>query len=187
MIAAHSENLPQVVRNMDHSYSICDNELRLSPLSKDELEKLRLLRNENRRFFFDAGEISRTEQETWYKSYLQTPQDYMFSAFYEDQWIGTVSIYHVNGEKAEFGRLLIDKRRAGRGGLGVSATRLACRIAFEQLGISELFLEVYCDNAAAQVTYLEAGFLPVEIFANEKKRTIMRMALQKKPVEWAGA
>jgi len=164
---------------MKHNFSAAMDHMELRPLGLADIEQLRLLRNQNRRYFIYSGEISEGEQQVWYEKYLAAPGDYVFSVLYQNQWIGAVSIYHVNGKEAEFGRLLIDKQRAGRGGLGVLATRLACRIAFEQLGITELWLEAYCDNAAAQITYLKAGFLPVGIFADGKERSIMRMSLQR--------
>lgn len=92
---------------------------------------------------------------------------------------GAVSIYEIKDGCAEFGRLLIDRDAAGRGGLGVDATRAACKLAFEQLGVEQIALEVYCDNPAAQITYLKAGFWPSSVFSDDGQQPMVQMHLSK--------
>lgn len=153
--------------------------VRLGPLLESELEHVRLLRNQNRERFVFSGEITPEGQRAWYDRYLEAPGDYMFSVYYENRWIGAVSIYEVTDDCAEFGRLLIDRDAAGRSGLGVDATKAACEIAFERLGMERIALEVYCDNPAAQITYLKAGFRPISVFPDDGQRPMVQMQLLK--------
>lgn len=148
---------------MKHTYSAHLGELHLNPIEEVNLEQMRLLRNSNRQWFVFSDEISSEEQECWYREYLQKEGDYMFSIYFRNMWVGTVAIYDICGSRAEFGRLMIDRKSAGRGGLGVDAVRGACQIAFEQLRLTQLYLKVYLDNIPAQITYLKAGFRPVRI------------------------
>ena len=143
--------------------------MELRPLSREAAEWLRTLRNRNASRFVTTAQITAAMQQAWYARYLETHDDYMFSVYYDGVWIGAASIYHVNTktQTAEFGRLLIDKSVAGTGGLGVDTTRAACAIALERLNIQRISLEVYCDNVAAQITYLKAGFLPTQIRSTE--------------------
>ena len=151
----------------------------LRPIQQAELERMRQLRNKNRHMFVSTGEITSEEQLAWYAQYLQAPGDYMFSVYYENRWIGAVAVYEVKDGCAEFGRLLIDRAAAGRGGLGVETTKVACQIAFEQLSVERITLAVYCDNPAAQITYLKAGFRPVSISQENNQKPMVHMILLK--------
>ena len=166
---------------MRHSLGIKQERVRLSPLQVDDIEKMRILRNKHRTCFVFSGEISRESQEQWYKNYLVQPTDYMFSVFYQNHWVGAVAIYNVDEKKqqAEYGRLLIDHEATDVRGLGVDATRAACSIAMSKLGLQSVVLEVYADNAAAQITYLKAGFQPESVFYDTGGRKMLRMRFEK--------
>ena len=73
---------------------------------------------------------------------------------------------NIKEKTAAFGRLIIDHKAAGEGGMGFDATVAACKIGFEQLGLRELHLEVLTDNGKAIRTYQKAGFLLAEQCAN---------------------
>lgn len=172
---------------MNHFYSMNGEKVILRPLEAGDLERMRILRNQNRHFFVSSDEITEEAQRRWYETYLTRENDYLFSIFYQEHWVGAVSLYEVdqNSGQAEFGRLMIDRKAAGVGGLGVDAARTACKIAFEQMNIQTVTLEVYADNVAAQITYLKAGFVPEEMVCNEtgKKMVQMRCVRSRKEVE----
>ena len=151
----------------------------IRPILKEDIEPMRRLRNKNRYMFISSSEITSEDQQAWYAQYLQVPGDYMFSVYYENRWIGAVAVYEVKDGCAEFGRLLIDRAAAGRGGLGVATTKAACQIAFEQLDVERITLAVYCDNPAAQITYLKAGFRPVSISQENNQKPMVHMILLK--------
>ena len=135
----------------------------LSPLQEMDIEALRLLRNRERRWFIYSEEIDAESQQRWYKKYLQTKDDYMFSIAEvkkPDVFIGAVALYNFNNVKksCEFGRIVIDCNIATEKGLGYDAVICACKIGFEQLGLHLIELEVFNDNIPSIKTYHKAGF-----------------------------
>lgn len=137
--------------------------VKLSPLFQKDIEKLRSVRNRERKWFINGGLITGEAQITWYDGYRGNPGDYMFTVSElanPEVFIGAAAIYNVDEEhkRAEFGRLIIDKTLAAGKGLGYDATVCACNIGFEQLGLAEIYLEVLSDNISALKTYIKAGF-----------------------------
>ena len=170
---------------MHNEYCMQLGSIKLVPLSEEDSEKMRVLRNENRNCFVYSGEISKQAQAAWYQNYLERLNDYMFSVIYvpAEVWIGAVGLYDIADGEAEFGRLLVDGTTVGKHGLGVPVTTAACRIGFELMGLHRIRLEVYADNVAAIKTYERAVFsysgkckdntgcdmLCMEIFNNSSK------------------
>ncbi len=147
---------------MEHTFTCTDGTILLRPLTPADSESYRLLRNreQNRRCFFYSAPISARAQQEWYQNYLKKENDYMFAVCDADgAFLGGAALYDVTGDTAEFGRLIIDKEAAGRGGCGVQALLLLCTFARETLHLTGLHLEVYKDNLPALKTYEKAGFL----------------------------
>jgi RimJ/RimL family protein N-acetyltransferase len=166
-----------------HSFALDYNTVLLRPLEETDIDSMRLLRNKCRNSFINSNEISSEEQRKWYQNYLGKPGDYMFSIIYRDAWVGAVALYNVDSSHAEFGRLMINKEVTGRKGLGVEATIGACKIGFEQLGLSTICLEVYADNLAAIKTYERSGFLVCGQTDNLDGRTVLKMICRRKGEE----
>lgn len=134
----------------------------LCPLSPEDSEKYRRLRNHecNRRCFLFSGIITADAQRSWYGNYLKKDDDYMFSIYNQTgQFLGGAALYNIQADTAEFGRLLIDRTTAGKGGTGRRVLMLLCRLAKEQLRLSRLHLEVFEDNLPAKKTYEKSGFI----------------------------
>ena len=149
---------------MKHRLIRCFSHVILQPLEEKDIEPLRLLRNCERKWFNNSEEIDRETQQLWFKKYLQTENDYMFSVSEvkrPDLFIGAVALYNFNNEEqtCEFGRIVIDGDAATEKGLGFDTTVCACKIGFEQLGLQKIVLEVLSDNIRAVKTYHKAGFL----------------------------
>ena len=135
----------------------------LSALNKNDIDKLRILRNKdkNRKWFIYDKQISAEEQTLWYDHYINKEDDIMFSIFINDEWIGAAALYNIDdiGKKGEFGRLLIDKERVlVEKGLGIDATLMVCYYGFKTLQLDYIELEVFKNNIAAIKTYQHAGF-----------------------------
>jgi RimJ/RimL family protein N-acetyltransferase len=167
---------------MKHNYTGEYGGIRLCPLAVEDIEKMRLLRNKNKKCFVYSKEISAEKQKKWYTEYLNKKNDYMFSVFADGAWTGAVSIYDVDATNgtAEFGRLMIDRTAADRGGLGYEATVCACRIAFRCLCMRKIRLEVYADNEPAKKTYLKAGFTSVGERFDDFGEKMLLMELNRK-------
>lgn len=145
---------------MKHTLTTADDVITLRPLSAEDSERYRLLRNQerNRVCFFYSEIITPEAQRRWYRQYLTAADDYMFSVYdKEERFLGGAALYHIEAGGAEFGRLLID-RDAGGKGTGLRALLLLCGLAAQCFGLSLLHLEVYEDNLPARKTYEKAGF-----------------------------
>lgn len=149
---------------MDHKYTASFGRVKLQPLSAEDSQKYRMIRNrdENRCRFVFSDIIEEEAQCRWYMKYIVTPNDYMFSIYNADnQFIGGNALYNIDltEHTGEFGRLLIDKEKCKSHNWGFEATMSALKIAFDALGLIKVYLEVYADNVAAYRTYLKAGFM----------------------------
>lgn len=146
---------------MKHNFTCTDGNIILRPLSRSDSEQYRLLRNQenNRHCFIFSDPISSEAQKNWYENYLLEKGDYMFAIYsQDDHFLGGAALYHFSTNSAEFGRIVIDEKYAGKG-VGYRALSLLCQLAKEQMGLSMLHLEVFADNQPAKRLYEKAGFL----------------------------
>lgn len=141
---------------------LLEDKVLLKPMSYDECQKYRKLRNKEdiRDCFVYKDFISREAQYIWYKKYLKLDNDCMFSIYYDGMFVGGNAIYNINFEKkeAEYGRLLLNQATVKRKGLGKVVTKLACIIAKQSLGLKRLYLHVYANNLPAIKVYKYVGF-----------------------------
>lgn len=87
--------------------------MRLRPLSKDDLETVRRLRNGSRHAFFDDREISAADQLRWFETLPQRPV--AFYVIEEDgKVVGTISTTKT-AHGTEIGNLVLDPAYRGRG------------------------------------------------------------------------
>ncbi len=160
---------------MNHNFEMEYKDICVKPLKQDELEKLRLMRNRHRECFFSDSLITEEQQINWYEKYLTTPNDYVFSVFCGDIWIGSTSLYNVSKDSAEFGRIVIEGERAGKKGLGSMTVKAVCLIGFEFLNLKSVYLEVFSDNVRAVNAYKRAGFTEFSRkFLNGKSVSVMK-------------
>jgi len=170
---------------MLHQYFEKEYPLILRPLCEDDIEEMRMWRNLNhiRKNFIYSGIVSSAEQKTWFDKHKVMVNDFVFiieetSVLHKK--IGTVSIYNFSesGKNAEFGRFFIGEADARGKGYGVRVAKMACNIAFEQMKIKKLLLEVFEDNLLARNIYKKVGFNEYgEHVKNGRK--LIRMELEK--------
>jgi diamine N-acetyltransferase len=157
-----------------------ENELvRLRLLRKDDLPLTLRWRNQDhiRRWFFFSDLITPEQHASWFEQYREHDDDFVF--IIEDiqagnRPVGQVALYHIEWaqRRAEFGRLMIGEASAAGKGLAFAATQLALRIAFQDLALQELFLEVFADNQRAIAIYTGAGFR-----AKEQRGDVIEMVI----------
>ncbi len=154
--------------------------IKLNPLKEEEIESLRILRNKHKDCFIYTQEISPQEQEIWFEKYKTLKDDYIFSVYYKDTWVGAVSLYNIEKGSTEFGRIIVDSSLVNQKGLGLEATICVCNIGFQKLNLERIYLEVYSDNKKAIKMYKKAGFIEVSsrILNNDKKLIIMEIKKQ---------
>ncbi len=141
-----------------------NNLVRLRLLQADDLAYTLAWRNQEqiRRWFFYDRLISAEQHQAWFDAYRAKDDDFVF--IIEDRAsqlpVGQAALYHVDWDvrRCEFGRLMIGEAATAGKGFALAATRLALEIAFKDLGLQEVYLEVYGDNARAIAVYQKAGF-----------------------------
>lgn len=73
-----------------------------------------------------------------------------------DEYLGTISLKNIEGDRAEYA---ISTRKCAHGtGVALQATKEILRIAFEELGLEMVYLNVLTENARANAFYRKAGF-----------------------------
>ncbi|MEA4902162.1 GNAT family N-acetyltransferase [Desulfitobacterium sp.] len=150
---------------MLHHYFKEEFPLILRPLRADDIEDIRRWRNLDyiRNNFISNEIITPIEQKEWFNKYKVIENDFIFiieETNVIQKKIGTVSIYNFSRSSniAEFGRFIIGEADAQGKGYGVRAAIMACELAFKQLGVEKLFLEVFADNMAGRHVYTKVGF-----------------------------
>ena len=121
----------------------------------------------NRQWFFNSSVISESVHEAWFRDYRDRDDDFVFIIEDTEQQngpIGQASVYHVDpaGKRAEFGRLVIGEPVARGRGLAREAVNLLARFAFDDLQLSELYLQLKAGNSAAGALYESCGYRVVD-------------------------
>jgi len=147
---------------MNHSIDYSHKNIKLAPISPDDIEQLRHWRNETvTKFLSKIDYITKEKQEAWYQKDLENEDCYSF-AIHEieelNDLIGSVALYHFNGKSAELGRIFIGNVLAGGKGYGYIAIALSLKIAFTEFDLEEVIAYVHEENIAALTNNKKAGF-----------------------------
>ena len=104
---------------------IKDIDLELSPICKDDIEKLRIWKNSNKEFFFLKKDITREEQINWYKnSYLKETNNKIFIVKYQNIKIGTLG-YRLNNNCWDIYNVMnINNEFKGKGIMSIALIKL---------------------------------------------------------------
>lgn len=108
-------------------------------------------------FRYDASKITLASCQKFIKTANDNP-NYRHLAITnnKDEYLGTVSLKNIDFTEgsAEFA---IGTRRNVHG-IGTDATILALKVAFGELNLKKVYLNVYSENTRAQKCYLKVGF-----------------------------
>lgn len=148
---------------MNHEYLFEFKRIILKPLKEEDIECLRLLRNQEKQYFITNDEISEESQKKWYQSYLNKEDDIMFKIVKREkpeEFIGAIALYDIDLEKrvSEFGRVLVDKMKAPEKGIGKEATLAVCLFGFEVLKLNKIIGEILKSNERIIKVDRRAGF-----------------------------
>lgn len=151
---------------MNHNYSIEQNNVILKPLSINDIQKLRIWRNnpENTKYLRQIPYITEEMQITWFKKYLENNDEYCFAIFSKElnKVVGSVSLYNFTNNQAELGKLLIGDHEAHGKKIGYNAVVAARNLAINKLHLKKVILHVYKDNKGAFKIYKSAGFKVIQ-------------------------
>jgi len=139
--------------------------VRLRLLEEPDLPHTLAWRNRDhiRRWFVYSKVIEPEQHRQWFEAYRDRDDDFAFIIEETQDLrkpIGQVSLYRIDWDqrRAEYGRLMIGEADAAGRGLAYEATEILLRFATTTLGLREIELEVFADNAAAIRIYTACGF-----------------------------
>ena len=148
---------------MKHNLTASYRNVRIRPLCENDLELLRVWRNDSNltTYLADIGTITPQMQYAWYERDNADENCYTFAI--EEicelkRCVGSVAIYNFKDSSAVFGRFLIgDKETKGKG-IGFIAAVLCLYLGFEELGLETITSNIHEDNIASLKTTLKSGF-----------------------------
>jgi diamine N-acetyltransferase len=158
---------------VDHAFVIKSQSLVLRPLAEHDIEPLRVLRNkpDNRKWFVYNEIIPPEAQVNWFKEYLSKHDDIVFVIAKNDtpnDFMGTISLYNITQNQAEFGRFLIDSESAENRGYACEAVKAVVAFAFESLRLQKVYLYVFKTNGKAIHVYKKAGFVGADVQSQQE-------------------
>ena len=154
----------------------------LKPLAESDLPLTMQWRNDERslRWFKDAAPLQWESHLAWFRRQgPRTSRDRMFMAWTSDGVpVGQSSIYNfdMGGNRAEVGRFLSDPELRGRG-LFREALLQTLDMAFNEMGLDEVHLEVISGNTRAIRLYESVGFTVIGTAAAIKDDGLTAMHL----------
>lgn len=138
--------------------------VRIRPLKEGDLENLRKWRNDKEmsRFLRKIDKITPEMQKNWW---LKDCKDSTVVTFAIEEicelnrMVGSVSVYNINENEAEVGKIVVGDTEAKGKKIGYYALLMAMYVGYQKLGITKFLGEVHEDNKAAYINDMKAGFL----------------------------
>jgi diamine N-acetyltransferase len=150
-------------------------------LERDDLPLTLLWRNQEeiRKWFVNTDVIQENKHLAWFEHYQELDNDFVFVILAKDldnQPVGQVSLYNIDWKSgsAEYGRLMIGNAAARGKGYAKQATTLLLGLAFNELNLGEIFLEVKAENGPAIAVYESVGFALVRSSSDLLRMSIRR-------------
>ena len=148
---------------MKHTYCASYKNIRLRPLEEKDIEALRVWRNDRSQtqFLRRLPEITPAMQQTWYRNYLEDPDEMIFAIEETEQlsrMVGSVALYDFHGSVAEEGKIQIGDPEAHGRGIGRDSIALALVIGFQKLGLQKIKSSVHRENIASYKSHRAVGF-----------------------------
>lgn len=167
---------------MNHDYIIDYKNTRIRSLQQDDLESLRVWRNnpDNCKYLSAIPYITIGMQQKWFEGTFETPNEYVFGI--EEirelnRLVGSLSLYNITEQDAEFGKILIGDEEAHGKKIGVNSLNALLSLCFNKLNLNLIYLHVFEDNVSAIEVYSQVGFtVEKEHIINGAKELIMSIS-----------
>ena len=111
---------------MDHTYESLYKNVYLCPLKRENIEYLRVWRNNtsNTKYLRQIPYITEQMQNNWFEAYLSNNNEIVFEIHEKgdlNRMVGSLSLYNFNGDSLEFGKILIGDKEAHGKRIGQNA------------------------------------------------------------------
>lgn len=149
---------------MEHSYTAKYENIILRPLGQDDIQALRVWRNNTKenKFLRDVGYITEEMQVHWFKQYQDNENEMIFAIDDVElgSMIGSISLYDINTVTytASIGKIQIGDDRAHGKGIGRRSLVMAMKIGFRFLGLRKIVGSVHSENVQAFTNDMRVGF-----------------------------
>ena len=149
---------------MKHNICAEYKHVRIRPLREEDLENLRMWRNNKdmSQFLRPIDEITPEMQKEWFVKECGDISSATFAIEEIDslkRMVGSVAIYDIKGDKAEVGKIVVGDPEAKGKKIGYYGLLLAMYVGYEKFKIEEFLGEVHEDNMSAKTNDLKAGFI----------------------------
>ncbi|MCG9479560.1 MAG: UDP-4-amino-4,6-dideoxy-N-acetyl-beta-L-altrosamine N-acetyltransferase [Actinomycetia bacterium] len=160
--------------------------MKIFPLTEGYLEFVRKVRNNSliNKYLFTDANISKEDQEKWYRRFLKDKSHLVFIAF-DNVPVGYGQIKNIDYLKnsCELG-FCITPEHQGKG-YGKILIKKLIGYVFRELDLNYIYLEVFTDNIKAIELYKKCGFveekiLDKRILKNSDIKNILVMSLMRK-------
>ncbi len=110
-------------------------------------------------FRFDAQSMTIQDCEEFIKSADNDTNSKHYAIVNEDdEYLGTISLKNIDFEKKEAEYAISTRKKAHGTGAAMAATKEILRIAFEELKLEQVYLNVLKENGRANAFYRKVGF-----------------------------
>jgi len=118
----------------------------LKTISENDIEKIRVWKNEHRFSFFYKKIITHEEQLKWFKEYLSRNNDLIFIISYLGKDVGCIAFRELNNIIDIYNVILGDKKFGGRGIMSI-ANSIMCSYIIDNFN-KEITVKVLKTNSA---------------------------------------
>ena len=136
-----------------------DPDLNFRSITKSDLEKLRLWKNEHRNSFFSKGLVSAQQQLLWYEGFLSRPLDFMMILEVSRQPVGCIGIRWLNDHWDIYNVIMGEREYSGLGFMSITFKEILLFADSKQKGPFKL--KVLRKNPAVK-WYKRQGFVVTE-------------------------
>jgi RimJ/RimL family protein N-acetyltransferase len=140
------------------------NDIVLRTINENDLELLRVWKNDNREYFFYKNIINPEEQVLWFKGYKNRKNDYILVILYEDNLIGCAGYRLIEDNQIDLYNIILSNKEFGGRGIMGESIRLLCSYILDNFA-GEISLKVLAGNLKAIKWYNDNGF--VELYDKE--------------------
>ena len=110
-------------------------------------------------FRFDAQSMTVADCEKFIESIDDDSDSIHYAIVNEDdEYLGTISLKNIDFEKKEAEYAISTRKKAHGTGAAMAATKEILRIAFEELKLEQVYLNVLKENGRANAFYRKVGF-----------------------------
>lgn len=132
--------------------------INLRLISKSDIEKIRIWKNEHRNSFFYNKIITPKEQAEWFKNYSKRENDFIFIISFDNKDIGCIAFREIEGMIDIYNVILGDKNYGGKGFMSI-ANAVMCSYISDNFD-KEITVKVLKTNPAVK-WYLKNNFLKI--------------------------